>query len=132
MLNEESRILRFIVTKGNENDCTQTKNLLASTIREGMYILGDRAYDTDNIVNYIMEREAYAVIPSRKNRKVQREYYEEIYKDRNRIERFFNRLKNFRRIATRYDKLVLSFISFISFIQLAAILIMIPKFSDSV
>lgn len=129
MLNEESRILRFIVTKGNENDCTQTKNLLASTIREGMYILGDRAYDTDNIVNYIMEREAYAVIPSRKNRKVQREYYEEIYKDRNRIERFFNRLKNFRRIATRYDKLVLSFISFI---QLAAILIMIPKFSDFV
>lgn len=131
-MNEESRILRFIVTKGNENDCTQTKNLLASTIREGMYILGDRAYDTDNIVNYIMEREAYAVIPSRKNRKVQREYYEEIYKNRNRIERFFNRLKNFRRIATRYDKLVLSFISFISFIQLAAILIMIPKFSDSV
>lgn len=128
-MNEESRILRFIVTKGNENDCTQTKNLLSSTIREGMYILGDRAYDTDNIVNYIMEREAYAVIPSRKNRKVQREYYEEIYKNRNRIERFFNRLKNFRRIATRYDKLVLSFISFI---QLAAILIMIPKFSDSV
>lgn len=131
-MNEESRILRFIITKGNENDCTQTKNLLASTIREGMYILGDRAYDTDNIVNYIMEREAYAVIPSRKNRKVQRKYYEEIYKNRNRIERFFNRLKNFRRIATRYDKLVLSFISFISFIQLAAILIMIPKFSDSV
>lgn len=129
LLNEESRILRFIVTKGNENDCTQTKNLLSSTIREGMYILGDRAYDTDNIVNYIMEREAYAVIPSRKNRKVQRKYYEEIYKNRNRIERFFNRLKNFRRIATRYDKLVLSFISFI---QLAAILIMIPKFSDSV
>ena len=75
MLNEESRILRFIVTKGNENDCTQTKNLLASTIREGMYILGDRAYDTDNIVNYIMEREAYAVIPSRKSRKVKRKYY---------------------------------------------------------
>lgn len=94
-----------------------------------MYILGDRAYDTDNIVNYIMEREAYAVIPSRKSRKVKRKYYEEIYKNRNKIERFFNRLKNFRRIATRYDKLVLSFISFI---QLAAILIMIPKFSDFV
>ena len=60
---------------------------------------------------------------------MQREYNKEIYKDRNKIERFFNRLKNFRRIATRYDKLVLSFISFI---QLAAILITIPKFSDFV
>ena len=39
-----------------------------------MYILGDKAYDTNNIVNYIMERAAYAVIPSRKSRKTQREY----------------------------------------------------------
>ena len=100
-----------------------------SAIRKGIYILGDKAYDTDNIVNDIIERSAYAVIPSRKNRKIQREYNKEIYKDRNIIERFFNRLKNFRRIATRYDKLVLSFISFV---QLAAVLIMIPKFPNFV
>lgn len=129
MVNEKSRILNFIVTKGCINDCTQAENLLNSTIRKGIYILGDKAYDTDNIVNDIIERSAYAVIPSRKNRKIQREYNKEIYKDRNIIERFFNRLKNFRRIATRYDKLVLSFISFI---QLASVLIMIPKFPNFV
>jgi len=129
LLNEKSRILRFIITKGSVNDCTQAENLLDSVIRKGMHILGDKAYDTDNIINYIIERAASAVIPSRKNRKIQREYNKEIYKDHNIIERFFNRLKNFRRIATRYDKLVLSFIFFV---QLAAVLIMIPKFPDFV
>ncbi len=94
-----------------------------------MYILGDKAYDTDTIINYIIERGAYVVIPSRKNRKIQREYNKEVYKARNRVERFFNRLKNFRRIATRYNKLVLSFISFV---QLAAVFIMIPKFPNFV
>lgn len=128
-MNEKNRILRFIVTKGNVNDCTQAENLLDSVIRKGMYILGDKAYDTDDIVNYIIEKAACAVIPSRKNRKIQREYDKEIYKDRNIIERFFNRLKNFRRTATRYDKLVSSFISFV---QLASVLIMIPKFPDFV
>lgn len=129
MVNEKSKILRFIITKGSVNDCTQAENLLDSVIKKGMCILGDKAYDTDNIVNYITERAAYAVIPSRKNRKIQRKYNKEIYKDRNIIERFFNRLKNFRRIATRYDKLVSSFISFV---QLAAVFIMIPKFTDFV
>ncbi len=129
MLNENSKILRFSVTKGSINDCTEAENLLNSVIRKGMYLLGDKAYDTNTIINYIIEKSAYAVIPSRKNRKVQREYNKEIYKDRNKIERFFNRLKNFRRIATRYDKLVLSFLSFV---QLAAVLIMIPKFPNFV
>lgn len=127
MVNEKSKILRFIITEGNTNDSTQVENLLDSVIRKEIYILGDKAYDTDNIINYIIERAAFAVIPSRKNRKIQREYNKEIYKDRNIIERFFNRLKNFRRVATRYDKLVSSFISFV---QLAAVFIMIPKFPD--
>lgn len=129
MVNEKSRILRFSITEGSVNDCTQAANLLDSVIRKGIYILGDKAYDSDDIVNYIIERTACAVIPSRKNLKIQREYNKEIYKDRNIIERFFNRLKNFRRIATRYDKLVLSFISFV---QLVAVLIMIPKFPNSI
>lgn len=127
MVNEKKKILSFIITEGNVNDCTQAENLLNSVIRKGMYILGDKAYDTDNIVNYIIKKGAYAVIPSRKNRKIQRKYDKEIYKERNIIERFFNRLKNFRRIATRYDKLVSSFISFV---QLASVFIIIPKFPD--
>ncbi len=127
LLNEKGKILRFTVTKGNVNDCTQAINLLNSVIRKGIYILGDKAYDTDNIIDYIIERSAYAVIPSRGNRKIQREYNKEIYIDRNVIERFFNKLKNFRRGSARYDKLVLSFMSFV---QLAAIFILIPKFPN--
>jgi len=69
------------------------------------------------------------VIPPKKNRKVQREYDKETYKNRNQVERFFNRLKNFRRVATRYDKLVSSFLAFV---QLATTLILIPKFPEIV
>ncbi len=68
---------------------------------------------------------AVSVIPPKKNRKVQREYNKDIYKNRNQVERFFNRLKNFRRISTRYDKLASSFLAFV---QLAASLLSIPKF----
>ncbi len=66
------------------------------------------------------------MIPPRKNRTEQREYNKDIYKNRNQIERFFNRLKQFRRIATRYDKLLFSFLSLV---QLAVVFITIPKFS---
>ena len=65
------------------------------------------------------------MIPPRKNRKEQREYNKDIYKNRNQIERFFNRLKQFRRIATRYDKLLFSFLLLV---QLAVVFITIPKF----
>ena len=119
----------FLITDGSMHDSTQAKSLLHSAIHKGVYVLGDRAYDSDEIVNYITENNAIAVIPPRKNRKEKREYEKEIYKNRNQIERFFNRLKQFRRIATRYDKLVSSFLSLV---QLATILIILPKFSSSV
>ena len=126
---ENGKLIRILITNGSVHDSTQAKNLLDKIIHKGVYVIGDRAYDSSEIINYVKENNGIAVIPPRKNRKMQSEYNKEIYKDRNKIERFFNRLKNFRRIATRYDKLVLSFISFI---QLAAILIIIPKFSDFV
>ena len=69
------------------------------------------------------------MVPPRKNRKEQREYDKSIYKNRNQIERFFNRLKQFRRITTRYDKLLFSFLSLVQF---AVALITIPKFPSIV
>lgn len=56
---------------------------------------------------------AQAVIPPKSNRKTQRIYDKELYKERNLIERMFNKLKHFRRVATRYDKTALSFLSFV-------------------
>lgn len=117
--------MKFIVTGGNVHDCKQAENLLSSTIHRGVKVLADKAYDADKIIKYITNQSGIAVIPNRNNRNVKREYDKEVYKNRNQIERFFNRLKQFRRIATRYDKLC---ISFLSLVQLAATLIIIPKF----
>lgn len=60
------------------------------------------------------------VIPPKRNRKTQRDYDRELYKERNRVERFFAKLKQFRRVATRYDKLLANFMGFV---KLAAIAI---------
>ena len=76
-------------------------------------MIADKGYDSNAFVAIIEARETEAVIPSRKNRKEQREIDENLYKDRNKVERFFNRLKHYRRIATRYDKTAQNYLSFV-------------------
>jgi transposase len=75
-------------------------------------VLGDRGYDSDAIVAQSNNLGAVAVIPPKRNRKQAREYDRELYKQRNRIERCFNKLKQFRRFATRYCKTIQAFRSF--------------------
>lgn len=77
-------------------------------------VLADKAYDADALVGYITGKKAKTVIPPRSNRTVQREFDRHQYRNRNVIERFFARLKQFRRIATRYDKLVSRFSAFVA------------------
>ena len=77
------------------------------------FVLADKGYDADKIIDYIYDHGGEPVIPPRANRLVQRYYDEELYTHRNVIERFFQRLKNFRRVATRYDKLPETFLGFI-------------------
>ncbi len=67
-------------------------------------MIADKGYDSENVLGKVKELGALAVIPPRSNRKVQREHDRELYKERNLIERAFNKLKRFRRIATRYDR----------------------------
>jgi len=83
-------------------------------------VLADKGYDADHLFNKISDAGTQVVIPPKRNRKVQRSYDAELYKERNRIERFFNKLKQFRRVATRYDKLLANFMGFV---KLAAIAI---------
>ncbi|MNW57617.1 Transposase DDE domain protein [compost metagenome] len=83
-------------------------------------VLADRAYDTNQILHLLKEQSATSVIPSKKNRREQREWDNEIYKERHLIECFFNKVKNYRRLATRYDKLACTFKSFLA---LAAIMV---------
>ena len=88
------------------------------------YVIGDKGYDSDAFIAEITSRDAVAVIPPRKNRKHPRTYDKELYKRRNLIERFFNWLKQYRRIATRYDKLG---VRYLGFVYVASTLIQLKK-----
>jgi transposase len=100
------------LTAGQVNDCTQAIALLGE--RKAEAVLADKGYDADAIVEHIEAMGAVAVIPPKSNRKQQRPYNKELYKQRNRIERCFSRLKQFRRLATRYDKNRACFQSFVT------------------
>jgi putative transposase len=76
-------------------------------------LIADRAYDSDAFRQLLSDAAAEAVIPSRKNRKHQREIDRNLYRDRNKVERFFAWVKNFRRIATRYEKSARNFLAFL-------------------
>jgi transposase len=94
--------IKFIVTAGQESDMTQAIPLL--TNQSASYVIADKGYDSDAIINHIKYMNAEPVIPPKSNRIVQRFYDKYLYKDRNLIERFFNKLKQFRKIATRFEK----------------------------
>jgi len=81
-------------------------------------IIADKAYDADRLRAHIKERGATANIPNMIRRKKRFRWTKALYRERNCVERFFNKLKQFRRIATRYDKLGASFMAFL---QLAAV-----------
>jgi transposase len=101
--------LKYILTSGESHEITVAKDLIADDNCE--YLLADRGYDADYFRDDLSILGISPVIPSRKNRILPRQYDKEIYKNRNQVERFFNRLKNFRRIATRYDKTAIMYMA---------------------
>ena len=110
--------LRFTLTAGHRNDITQASALIQGYCYE--YVIADKAYDSDAFIAEIRSEGGVAVIPPRRNRTQTRAYDKEMYKRRNIIERFFHRLKQYRRVATRYDKLAVRYLGFVYF---AAILV---------
>lgn len=105
--------LRFKVTGGQRNDITQAPELIEGI--ENAVVLADKGYDSDAFVEQIESQNCVAVIPPRAKRKKPREYDEELYKERNLVERFFGKLKNFRRIFSRFDKMARNYLAFIQF-----------------
>jgi transposase len=101
------------ITPGNINDSTQAAELLASATAQ--IIIGDKGYDSNEIITLIESRGMQAVIPPRKNRTNQRSYDKDIYKERNIVERFFNRIKQYRGLATRYEKNLASYLAMLHF-----------------
>ena len=98
------------LSPGNAADCTQAETLLAE-IEAGMTVIADKAYDTNAILRQVAEAGATAVIPSKSNRTEQRPLDREADASHNLVERFFGRVKEFRRVATRYDKRARNFLS---------------------
>ena len=110
--------IRLIGSPGQHSDIAFSHDLVDGV--DAKAVLADKGYDADHLCSRISATGAQLVIPPKRNRKVQRTYDSEIYKERNHIERFFNKLKQFRRVATRYDKLLANFMGFV---KLAAIAI---------
>jgi transposase len=103
--------VRILVTGGERNDITQIEPLLEG-IRAG-FVLADKGYDGQRAIAAIAAAGAIPVIPRRTCTAARRPFDPILYKERNLIERFFSRIKHFRRIATRYDKLARNYKSFL-------------------
>jgi putative transposase len=112
--------VRLLASPGQRNDIALGSDLIDGFEPEAT--LADKGYDADHLREKIARGGSAIVIPPKRNRKIQYRYDEELYKERNLIERFFNKLKHFRRVATRYDKLLCNFMGFV---KLAAIAIWI-------
>ena len=102
--------VRRLATAGQAGDSPQALPLLAGL--EPGKVLADTACDSDATRAYCTEKGIEAVIPSHPGRTEARPMDEETYRDRNKIERFFGRLKQYRRLATRYEKTIVSFLAF--------------------
>jgi transposase len=103
----------FTLSEGQEADCAHAEEVLSNVDIEDSGVLADRGYDSDQLIDYIYDRGGEAAIPPKKNRKIQRRCDWWLYKERRLVECFFQKLKNYRRIATRYDKLACTFASFV-------------------
>lgn len=88
-----------MLTPGQRTDITQAEALVTPYAVGA--VIADKGYDSDAFVALVQSKEAEVVIPPKRNRKEQREIDKNLYQDRNKIERFFNRLKHYRRVATR-------------------------------
>ncbi len=96
--------MKLVITPGQTHDIKAAAELL-SNIRKGQMVLADRAYDADWLRTMVTEQGGWANIPPKTNRKAPICFSPWLYKQRNLVERFFNKLKYYRRIVTRYDKL---------------------------
>jgi transposase len=109
--------VRLALTTGEAHDNRMCSALL-SGLKPGTMVLADRGYDADWIRTFVGERGAWANIPPKRNHKEPICFSPHLYRARNLVERFFNKIKQCRRVAIRYDKLAANYLAFI---KLAAI-----------
>jgi len=110
VVDAEGRPVELTLTAGQTHDSKMAEPMLGS-IGRGTTLLADRAYDTDSLRALAKAKGAWANIPAKRNRKATFSFSPWVYRQRNLVERFFNKLKQFRAIATRYDKDPLNFLA---------------------
>ena len=105
--------LRFALSPGQAHDSTLAGALLDDRLPPDSFVLADKAYDAEWIRTMIEAQDAVPIIPDRRGAKTPHAFSRVLYRLRNRVERFFNKLKQFRRIATRYEKLAANYLAMI-------------------
>jgi len=106
----KGRLLCILLTGGEAHDCPPAKRLIRRT-KAAKKLLGDKAYDSADLRQWLNQRRTKPVVPNKCNRKQPFSFDRKSYKQRHKIENAFCRLKDFRRIATRYDRLARNFLA---------------------
>ena len=115
------------ITEGQAHDGRSAHDML-DTVRDGAILLGDRAYDSDLLRKTLAQRGAWANVKAMPHRLNPPAFSSFLYRYRNLVERFFNKLKHYRAVATRYDKLPENYLATV---KLASIRIWL-RFNESV
>ena len=105
--------LRFALSPGQAHDSTLAGALLDDQLPADGFVLADKAYDAEWIRAMIEAQDAVPIIPDRRGARTPHAFNRDLYRMRNQVERFFNKLKQFRRIATRYEKLAANYLAMI-------------------
>jgi transposase len=105
--------IRFILTPGQSSEIKQAPELIKGIINAN--ILGDKAFDCDDFIDQIKSQNCTPIIPPKENRKIKREVDYILYKERHLVECFFSKIKQFRRIFSRFDKMAEAYMGFLAF-----------------
>ena len=113
----KGRPVSLLISPGEAHDVSYAEALLEG-LEQCAVVVADKAYDADRVRAHIRAQGAIPNIPNRSHRRRKSRWTKAFYRERNYVERFFNKLKQYRRIATRYDKLGATFFAFV---KLAAV-----------
>jgi transposase len=106
--------LRFVLTGGHRHDITQAYALLDGFAFD--HLLADRGYAAEHFIDFLLEQDMEAVIPPHQRAKILRDYDTWLYRERHLVECFINKIKHFRRVFSRFEKLDRSFLGFLHFV----------------
>jgi len=104
LVDKQGRPIRLLLGAGQESDIARAQELIGD-LPKGAMLLADKGYDANALRQAVNQQGAWANIPPKTNRKDPICFSKYLYRQRNLVERFFNKIKHYRRIATRYDKL---------------------------